>query len=169
MGPWLLLKAAQIRLFTGSKEESMKVKSIMTVDPASCLPDTDLAEVGRLMIENDCGEIPVVETDSGLKPVGVITDRDIVCRAVARRINPLELRAKDCMTAPVLAVGEEASVDECCRLMETHQVRRALVVDGTGALRGIVSQADIARHLAGRKTGEVVREVSQPRGSAARL
>jgi CBS domain-containing protein len=44
-----------------------------------------------------------------------------------------------------------------------------LVVDGAGALRGIVSQADIARHLAGRKTGEVVREVSQPRGSAARL
>jgi CBS domain-containing protein len=147
----------------------MKVKSIMTVDPASCTPDTNLAEVGRLMVENDCGEIPVVETNGGLKPVGVITDRDIVCRAVARQINPLELRAKDCMTSPVLAVAEDASVDDCCDLMETHQVRRALVVDGAGALCGIVSQADIARHLAGRKAGEVVREVSQPGESAARL
>ena len=147
----------------------MKVKSIMTVDPASCTPDTNLAEVGRLMVENDCGEIPVVEVNGGLTPVGVITDRDIVCRAVARQINPLELRAKDCMTSPVLAIAEDASVDDCCALMETHQVRRALVVDGAGALCGIVSQADIARHMAGRKTGEVVREVSQPRESAARL
>ena len=146
----------------------MKVKSIMTVDPVACLPDTNLGEVGRLMVENDCGEIPVVETNGGLKPVGVITDRDIVCRTVARQINPLELKAKDCMTAPVHAISEDASVDDCCGLMETHQVRRALVVDGAGALSGIVSQADIARHMAGRKTAEVVREVSQPRSSVAR-
>lgn len=146
----------------------MKVKSIMTVDPVACLPDTNLGEVGRLMVENDCGEIPVVETNGGSKPVGVITDRDIVCRTVARQINPLELRAKDCMTTPVLAISEDSSVDDCCGLMEKHQVRRALVVDGAGALCGIVSQADIARHMAGRKTAEVVREVSQPRASAAR-
>jgi CBS domain-containing protein len=146
----------------------MKVKSIMTVEPVSCLPDTNLGEVGRLMVENDCGEIPVVEASGGLKPVGVITDRDIVCRTVARQINPLELRAKDCMTTPVLAISEDSSVDDCCGLMEKHQVRRALVVDGAGALCGIVSQADIARHMAGRKTAEVVREVSQPRPSVAR-
>jgi CBS domain-containing protein len=146
----------------------MKVKKIMTADPASCLPDTNLGDVSRLMVENDCGEIPVVETNGGLKPIGVITDRDIVCRTVARQINPLELSAKDCMTAPVLAVSEEASVDDCCRLMETHQVRRALVVDGAGALCGVVSQADIALNMAGRKAGEVVREVSQPRGPSAR-
>jgi CBS domain-containing protein len=145
----------------------MKVKGIMTVDPASCRPDTNLAEVGRLMVENDCGEIPVVETSGGLKPVGVITDRDIVCRAVARHINPLELRAKDCMTSPALAIPEDASIDDCCEFMERNQVRRALVVDAAGALCGIVSQADIALHMAGRKTGEVVREVSQPRPSAA--
>ena len=120
------------------------------------------------MVENDCGEIPVVETNGGSKPVGVITDRDIVCRTVARQINPLELRAKDCMTTPVLAISEDSSVDDCCGLMEKHQVRRALVVDGAGALCGIVSQADIARHMAGRKTAEVVREVSQPKGSVAR-
>jgi CBS domain-containing protein len=106
----------------------MKVKSIMTVEPVSCLPDTNLGEVGRLMVENDCGEIPVVEASGGLKPVGVITDRDIVCRTVARQINPLELRAKDCMTTPVLAISEDSSVDDCCGLMEKHQVRRALVV-----------------------------------------
>jgi CBS domain-containing protein len=146
----------------------MKVKDIMTVDPVTCLPETTLGEVGRLMVENDCGEIPVVETNGGSKPVGVITDRDIVCRAVARQMNPLEMRAKDCMTAPVFALSVDASVDECCRLLEKHQVRRALVVDEAGALCGVVSQADIARHLAGRKAAEVVREVSQPSRSAAR-
>ena len=141
----------------------MKVKDIMTVDPACCVPDTDLGEVARLMVENDCGEIPVVQSNGVMKPVGVITDRDIVCRTIAQQINPLEMRAADCMTEGCITVAEDAGIDDCLALLEKNQVRRMLVVDANGSLCGIVAQADIARSMSGRKTAEVVREVSQPR------
>jgi CBS domain-containing protein len=141
----------------------MKVKDIMTVEPACCVPDTTLGEVARLMVEHDCGEIPVVQSNGVMKPVGVITDRDIVCRTVAQQLNPLEMTAADCMTNGCLTVPEDAGIDACCDLLEQNQVRRMLVVDATGALCGIVAQADIARSMSGRKTAEVVREVSQPR------
>lgn len=141
----------------------MKVKDIMTVEPACCVPDTDLGEVARLMVEHDCGEIPVVQSNGVMKPVGVITDRDIVCRTVAQQLNPLEMTAADCMTEGCITVAEDAGIDACCALLEQHQVRRMLVVDASGALCGIVAQADIARSMSGRKTAEVVREVSQPK------
>ena len=141
----------------------MKVKDIMTVEPACCVPDTKLGEVARLMVEYDCGEIPVVQSNGVMKPVGVITDRDIVCRTVAQQLNPLEMTAADCMTKECITISEDAGIDACCDLLERNQVRRMLVVDATGALCGIVAQADIARSMSGRKTAEVVREVSQPR------
>jgi CBS domain-containing protein len=141
----------------------VKVKDIMTVDPACCTPDTSLWEVARLMVEHDCGEIPVVRGNGAMKPVGVITDRDIVCRAVAQQRNPLEMTAGECMTEGCVTIAQDAGLDACCELLEEKQIRRMLVVDGTGALCGIVAQADIARSASGRKTAEVVREVSQPK------
>lgn len=143
----------------------MKVKDIMTVDPACCTPDTSLGEVARLMVEHDCGEIPVVQGDGAMKPIGVITDRDIVCRAVAEQRDPLKMTAAACMTAGCVTIREDASIDACCRLLEDNQIRRMLVVDGTGALCGIVAQADIARSASGRKTAAVVREVSRPKSA----
>ena len=75
----------------------MHVKDIMTPDPAVCTPDTGLPAVAQMMVDNDCGEIPVVENMRNRLPVGVITDRDITCRTVARGLNPLEMIASDCM------------------------------------------------------------------------
>jgi len=75
----------------------MKIQEIMTSEPACCRPETNLREVARMMAEHDCGEIPVV---SGGKPVGVITDRDIVARAVAEGRNPLELTARREVSQP---------------------------------------------------------------------
>ena len=138
----------------------MKVKDIMTSDPACCTPDTGLKDVARMMVENDCGEIPIVESEESQRPIGVITDRDIACRAVARGLNPLDLTAKDCMTSPCVTVTPETSVEECCQTMEEHQIRRVPVVDASGACCGIVAQADIARNASKRDTAEVVKEVS---------
>jgi predicted transcriptional regulator len=61
----------------------------------------------------------------------------------------------------------DTSLDECCRVMEENQIRRIPVVDGDGACCGIVALADIAKHAAKRDTAEVVREVSEPSGSAS--
>jgi CBS domain-containing protein len=145
----------------------MQVKDVMTATPACCTANASLQEVANLMVENDCGAIPVVDSEDSKRPVGLITDRDIVCRVVAEGLNPLELTANDCMTSDVLTVTEQSSFEECCRLMEEKQVRRVPVVDENGACVGIVALADVARE--GRKTtaGEVVKEVSNPTASAA--
>lgn len=145
----------------------MQVKDIMTTDPQCCTPDATLERVARMMVDNDCGEIPVVENMASMIPVGVITDRDITCRTVAQGLNPLTMTAADCMSAPPATVMPDMSLDECCKVMEENQIRRVPVVDASGACCGIVAQADIARHASKRDTAEVVREVSEPSGPAS--
>lgn len=140
----------------------MRVTKIMTEDPACCTPDMALSQAARLMVNNDCGEIPVVDNLETRRLVGVVTDRDIVCRAVAVGRNPENTPAGDVMSSPVIAVGEEADLDECCEKMEQHQIRRIPVVDNQGRVCGIVSQADIARQGGIRETAEVVRSISEP-------
>lgn len=140
----------------------MQARDIMTTDVACCTRDTNLRDVAHLMVEHDCGAIPVVEDEEGRKPVGIVTDRDITCRTVAQGKNPLELTAGDCMTRTSTAVTPETDVDECCRILEEQQIRRAPVVDEKGSCCGIVAQADIAHHAGQDKAGEVVQQVSQP-------
>lgn len=137
----------------------MDVRSAMTCNPACVKADTPLREVARLMVENDCGEIPVVE--DGSRPIGVVTDRDITIRSVARGINPVDLPAREVMTSPVVTVSPDTSLEACCNVMEQHQIRRVLVVDDAGALCGIVAVADVARNAGKNATGEVVKEVSE--------
>lgn len=119
-----------------------------------------LRDVARLMVDFDCGEIPVVDRQAK-RPIGVVTDRDITCRAVANGRNPLDLSAKDCMTSPVVTVTPDTSVEECCRTMEEHQIRRVPVIDEAGSCCGIVSQADLALRTDAEHTAEVVKEVSR--------
>ena len=131
----------------------------MTANPQCCSADTPLNEVAKLMVECDCGEIPVV--DSAKKLVGVVTDRDIVCRAVAKDVNTALAKASEVMTAPVISVSEDCSLDDVLAKMEEHQIRRVPVVDGTGCICGIISQADVALHAQEEETGEMVKEVSR--------
>jgi len=139
----------------------MKVREIMTPNPVTCMPETSLLEVARKMEQQNCGSLPVVTT-AGTGVVGIITDRDLVIRAVAKGRNPLDLTAESSMTAPAVTISDEASVDDCLELMEGKKIRRVPVVDSRGTLVGIVAQADIARHESRKEVGELVRDVSQP-------
>jgi CBS domain-containing protein len=139
----------------------MQVNEIMTPDPACCTPDTNLKDVARMMVNNDCGCVPVVVDETTKVPVGMVTDRDITVRAVAEGKNPLDLSAGDVMSENVVTVTPETSVEECCNLMEDHQIRRVAVVDENGACCGIVAQADVAINAGSRETAEVVQEVSK--------
>ena len=138
----------------------MNAKDLMSSDIACCTVDSTLQEAARLMLEHDCGAIPVV--DEMGQPVGVITDRDITCRTVAQGINPLDQKAGDVMTSPVDTVSEHTSLEDCCEIMERDQIRRVVVVDRQGKCCGIVAQADIARYADEQHTAEVLQEVSQP-------
>ena len=145
----------------------MQVKELMTADPQCCTADTSLPEVARMMIANDCGEIPVIDNNSSRVPIGVVTDRDIVCRTVANGLNPVELTAADCMSKPCLTVTPDMSLEECCRIMEQRQIRRVPVVDARGSCCGIVSLADVALQTKKNVVAEVIKEVSAPIAAAS--
>jgi CBS domain-containing protein len=138
----------------------MRAQQIMTVKPVVCTRETSLQIVAERMVEYDCGEIPVVDNEESMIPVGVVTDRDIVCRTLALGRNPLGLTASDCMTSPCVTVELHDKVEECCRVLEEQQLRRVLVVDKAGRLCGIIAQADIAEFARPEQALEVVREVS---------
>ncbi|HKC24092.1 MAG TPA: CBS domain-containing protein [Thermoanaerobaculia bacterium] len=142
----------------------MKVKDVMTPSPAFATPQTSLQDVARMMEENDCGAIPIMESGAAGRPVGVVTDRDITIRAVAHGKNPLEIRAGDVMSGPPLTVRADASLDEAVDVMGKSQVRRLIIIDEGGACCGILSQADVAQHAAKRETAKMVAEVSEPVG-----
>lgn len=111
------------------------------------------------MVEADCGEIPV--TDASNRLIGVITDRDIVCRVVAKGKNPSAVTAGECMTDQVVVVNEDTSLEDVVSVMEEHRIRRVPVVDASGCCCGIIAQADVARYASEKDTGELVREVSK--------
>ena len=138
------------------------LSSVMTPDPVVCTPDTPIREVAQMMTRNDCGEIPVVESERNAKPLGVVTDRDITLRIVAEGRDIASARASDAMTSPATTVREDASIDDVCALMEREQIRRVVVVNNAGKVCGIVAQADIARSGRDEETAELVREVSEP-------
>src|SRR6266481_8208509 len=145
----------------------MQVKDVMTADPACCTADTPLPHVARMMVDNDCGEIPVVDDKASKLPIGVVTDRDIACRIVAKNINPLGAIAADCMSQPVVTVTPDMSLEECCRLMEEKLIRRVPVVDDRGSCVGIIALADIALHTGKNVAGHIAKEVSEPTSSAS--
>jgi CBS domain-containing protein len=140
-------------------------QDVMTADPTRCSATTTLDEVAKLMRQFDCGEIPIV--DSADRPIGVVTDRDIVCRVVAEGQNPAAHTAEQCMTQPVITVPTDASLDEVLETMQRNQIRRLLVVEDDGCCAGIISQADVALGTRPVEVGELVREVSRASGLAS--
>jgi CBS domain-containing protein len=138
----------------------MKVADIMTADVGCCTADAPLTEVATLMVNYDCGEIPVC--DDARQPIGVVTDRDIVCRVVAKGEDTRHRTAGDVMSTPVVTATADMDAEDCARLMEQYRIRRIPVVDDSGRCCGIVAQADMATKATRQLTAEMVGSVSQP-------
>ncbi len=135
----------------------MKVRDVMTKKPAVCLPTTKLDEVARMMVDYDCGEIPVVKDSPHAELLGVITDRDICCRAIAARKAPANTTAAECMSTPVFSIPGDAEVAEALKVMEDKEVRRLPVVDAKGKCEGILSIVDIIEKAPKQYAQEVLR------------
>jgi CBS domain-containing protein len=138
----------------------------MTPDPACCTASTSVDEIAKLMVENNCGEIPIL--DAADHVIGVVTDRDIVCRVAAQGKNPIGHTAEECMSRSVVTVDPETPLDDVIATMEKHQIRRVPVVGDDGCCAGIIAQADIARTESEQEVAELVREVSQETGRVSR-
>ncbi|HEX9892473.1 MAG TPA: CBS domain-containing protein [Gemmatimonadales bacterium] len=140
----------------------MQAKDLMCPNPATCSPDTPIAEAARLMNEYDCGCLPVEQEHSAPRVVGVITDRDIATRAVARGKSP-DTRVRDIMSADPSCCYPDDDVKSVERIMAERQVRRVPVVNGDGGCVGIIAQADLARsHVPARELARTVERISEP-------
>jgi len=122
----------------------------------------DLQQVAKLMAQYNCGALPVIEDEKSKRLVGIITDRDITCRAVAQGQNPFAATAADCMTSPVYTVTPNTDIADCIHVMEEHQIRRIPVRDKDGCCCGMVAQADIALCAPEQEAGSLIKELSQP-------
>ncbi|HVR42803.1 MAG TPA: CBS domain-containing protein [Thermoanaerobaculia bacterium] len=137
------------------------VRELMTRNPQTVTEQDSLQKAAKLMVECDCGSLPVVGGDGRLR--GMITDRDIVVRVVAQGRNPLDATVRHAMTSEVFSVRESDSVENVFRLMGEKQVRRVPVVGDDGAIVGIIAQADLALEArADEKVGETVERISEP-------
>jgi len=140
----------------------MQLKQVMTPGVEIIRPDAPIREAAKKMKDRDIGPLPVCD---GERIVGMLTDRDIVVNAVAEGRDPATTKVADVMTPEVTYAFEDQDTEEAMRLMERYQLRRLPVLNREKRLVGIVSLGDLARKEDETRTGETLREVSQPSGS----
>ena len=134
------------------------VREAMTPGVRTVSPSQSLAEAAALMKSEDVGSVPVVEEG---RLAGILTDRDIVIRAVAERRDPQTVKVDEIASGELVTVEPEQDLDEALTLMARHQVRRLPVVE-EGRLVGMLAQADVALEAKEKKVGETVEEISKP-------
>jgi CBS domain-containing protein len=125
---------------------------------AECIGESDtVLDAARRLAELNVGAMPICGEDNRLK--GMLTDRDIVIKVLAKGKDPASTRAGELGEGKPVTIGADDSVDEALRTMADHKVRRLPVIDGH-ELIGIVSQADLAKNVDEEKVGDLVEAIS---------
>jgi len=134
----------------------MNIRDVMTSNPRTVSPSDTIQSAARIMRDEDTGAVPVVENG---RPVGMLTDRDIVVRAVAN--GELNRPVRDVVSGNVVTARPDMSTKEAAQLMSEYQVRRLPVVEND-CLVGIVSIGDLAvKEADDKRMGDVLQEISQ--------
>jgi CBS domain-containing protein len=133
----------------------LKASDVMTPAPRSCSEQSTVTEAVLIMKDADCGIVPVTVED---KPVGVVTDRDIAL-ALAELPDLASLPVSEIMSTDLVSVTEDATLADVRALMSSQAIRRILVNDEQGSLKGVISWSDIASVLSDRLIGRVVSNV----------
>lgn len=136
----------------------MKVRQAMHEGVQWVSPETSLAELARLMRDHDIGAIPIGEND---RLVGMVTDRDITCRAVAEGLDPRTTKARQIMTNGIVFCRTEEELDDAARLMEDKQIRRLPVIDGKKRMVGMLSLGDVSHSAPRELGGDVLHAVAK--------
>ena len=143
----------------------MRVSDAMTSDVRVVRPEQSICEAARIMAECDSGALPVTD---GERLIGVVTDRDIAIRAVARQMSPLTT-VGEIMTHEVLYCYEDDELEDVAQNMGDLQVRRLPVMDRAKRLVGIVSIGDLSLTTSPDVTGLAVADVSRPGGRHSQM
>ena len=139
-----------------------KVADVMTQRPRALDPKTPLNEVAKVMETDDVGAVPLVDGD---RLVGIVTDRDIVVRAIAKGKDPSGMPASEVSSRDLVTVHPDDDLSDALELMARYQVRRVAVTAEDDRLIGVVSQADVAREGKDKDTGQLVEGISrEPQG-----
>ena len=150
---------AQERNQSRGDRSSQHVRDVMTANPKTVTEKDSVLDAARIMRDSDTGIVPVV---NGRKIIGLVTDRDILVRAIADGKDINNCRVNEVMSKQVRTVKEDASVREVLDVMSGAQIRRVPVVNGNNELVGIVSMKDIATETnADNKVGQAVEDISQ--------
>lgn len=142
----------------------MKIRDVMTSDVQTISPDQTAREAAAFMLSADAGSIPVTE---GEQLIGMITDRDIAVRGVAKGHGP-DTPVRDLMTSGIVCVNIEDDIDAVASKMSEAQVRRLPVVDDQQRLCGIVSLGDLSRESEGEQAHQALEGVSAAGGQHQR-
>ncbi|MGW4533093.1 CBS domain-containing protein [Nocardia sp. NPDC004340] len=116
--------------------------------------DETVARAARVMADLDVGSIVIA--DENERMVGIITDRDIVVKCIARGHSPDTTQARDLCEATPRWIAEDADVDDVLDSMEVHRIKRLPVIDGNKRMVGMISESDLARHLDDESLGDFV-------------
>ena len=144
-----------------------KVHEVMTDRPRVVTPETTVSEAAQLMKTDDIGSLPILD---GEQLAGMVTDRDIVIRAVAEGKDPRGMPVREVASRELVTVNADEELSSALQLMASQQVRRLPVVDDNGRLVGILAQADIAVEAKEKDVGEMVEEISKsPTGPRCRF
>ena len=135
----------------------MKVKEAMHKGVQWVAPSTTVVDLAKLMRQHDIGAIPVGEND---RLIGMVTDRDIVCRGLANGKDPKQLTARDVMTKGIVFCREEEDLDDATRIMEDKKIRRLPVINEKKRMTGILSLGDVSHSGSQELSGEVLQAVS---------
>ncbi|HXS49439.1 MAG TPA: CBS domain-containing protein [Sphingomicrobium sp.] len=138
----------------------MKVSEVMTRDVQTIRPDQPVQEAASFMLSADAGSVPVTDGD---RLIGMITDRDIAVRGVAKGYGP-DTPVRQLMTDDIICVLEDDDVDDVASKMSEAQVRRLPVIDDQQRLCGIVSLGDLSREADEDVASEALVGVSEPGG-----
>jgi len=138
----------------------MKIRELMTQQVETCSMNDTLQRAASIMSDLDVGIVPIVRDDKYLE--GVVTDRDIVIRAVAKGLDMNRTKVSECMSENVVVCSPETTVDEASRMMADNQVRRLPVVEES-KLVGIIAIGDLATgNTSEDEAGFALSEISEP-------
>src|ERR1044071_8551015 len=138
----------------------MKVSEVMTRDVQTIRPDQPVQDAASFMLSADAGSIPVTDGD---RLIGMITDRDIAVRGVAKGFGP-ETPVRELMTGDIICARFDDDIEDVATRMSEAQVRRLPVVDENEKLCGIVSLGDLSREADSDCASQALEGVSQPGG-----
>ncbi|MEU9099961.1 CBS domain-containing protein [Streptomyces sp. NPDC048361] len=132
-------------------------REIMTGGAECVGAEETVAEAARKMAQLGVGALPICGTDQRLK--GMLTDRDIVVKVLAKGLDPADTKAGDLAQGEAVTIGADDDAAEILRTMTAHKVRRLPVIDGHD-LVGVVAQADVARALPDPQVGDLLQALS---------